>query len=227
MFVVVIARAPKTLQRGNCGHARAARVENACELGDRGRIVIEMLERFAGRHSAERVRPERQLGHIADDRWNAERFADVQRRLERIVDADNVISALLHPSGELSETDGCIEYARAARQFVYFTQDDAEAVLVARSEHLRLRAPRVGRVIFNLENGHRAILQTPHALRMRQFAATLAPIYFAARRYVDATDPALGVRVRERVWRDRTSRNRPLSCVESLHQSRPWTASQS
>ena len=103
-----------------------------------------MLERLAGRHAGERVRPERQLGHVADDRRDAEGFADVQRGIERVVDADDVIAALLHPSGELSEADGGIEDARAARQLLHLAQNDAEAVLVTRTEHLRLRAPGVG-----------------------------------------------------------------------------------
>src|SRR3954469_10773590 len=143
MFVAMVARAPEALQRGHRRDACAAGIENARELADRGSIVVEMLARFPGRHAGERVRAERQLRHVADDRGDAEGPSHVERRFERIVDPEDVVAALLHASRELSEADGSVEDARAARELVDLAQDDAEAIFVSRAEHLGLRAPGV------------------------------------------------------------------------------------
>jgi len=43
----------------------------------------------------------------------------------------------------LAEADGGVEDARTSREFLHLARDDAEAVLVAGTEHLRLRAPLV------------------------------------------------------------------------------------
>lgn len=73
----------------------------------------------------------------------------MQRRFERVVDTEDAIAALLHPSGKLAEAHRAVENPRAAGQRLDLTHDHPEAMLVAGTEHFGLRAPGVCR-------GHKA-----------------------------------------------------------------------
>ena len=102
-----------------------------------------MLEGLAGGDAVECAVAERHARHVADDDGNAGVPAHVQCGVERVVDADHAIAALLHAHGELSQADRAVEDARAARQALHLAHDHPQPMLMARPEHLGLRAPGV------------------------------------------------------------------------------------
>src|SRR2546427_5368663 len=111
MLVVVVACRPKTAQRWHRRHAHSVRFQYATDLASGAGIIVEMLQRFAGRDAIERAGAKRQSRQVAEDRGYRGGSANVEYRLERRVNADRPETAVLQPFCELAESDRGVENA--------------------------------------------------------------------------------------------------------------------
>src|SRR5260370_24985085 len=128
MLVIVVARRPEATKRGHGRDAGAVAFQNAADLADGAGIVVEMLERLAGRDAVECAGAKREPRQIAENDGNVRIAANVQHRVEGGVDAEDAKALLLQPPRELTEAGGCIENARTERKLFSLPHDDREGM---------------------------------------------------------------------------------------------------